>query len=193
MSGQLKDPPINQNGINLVNNYIKQNAYPKYPGHCFASNLQRTKQTLQLIYPKALISQRIELNEISFGETEYMTKEELIKTNRIGFSFDYDSKICDSAESSFGFIKRVTNDFIKLLDYWYDNQMETITICGHGGHLLGLSIGFDIKGMPRTTNHICNNCQGIVLEVNKINNEYSLKLRDVIGGSKEEVFNLKGE
>ena len=193
-SGSLIDAPLSERGRKIIEDYKAEGIYPKYPGFCYSSTLKRAIETLRIIYPDSHIIETHLLAERSFGAMEYMDKEEL-KAYRSSEDFtniwtDWDFKTGGDGESVKSMMRRVKRDFNKLLDEWFEDEVELVTIGGHGAFLKTMTLAYDID-MPKPWESILGNGLGCVLDIRKEDDGYKIEMIDVIGnGTIEEVFNV---
>ena len=193
-SGALVDSPLSEKGIQLIKDLIAKDIYPRDPGVLYCSELIRTRQTLDLIYPDREKISSPYLKEIVFGEIEYCdTKEKLAEYRKAhpagpgqGLWQDYDYKMI-GGESTNEFVARVARDFPKLYAEFEEKGYDKVTIGGHGGYFRALSLIYDIPDRHyEGQGYFFNNGMGRTYEVHREGDTLKFEPLGFIGGDKLE-------
>lgn len=184
------DVEITEDGKREIEEYKKQGCYPNNIDFCILSNLKRTKQTMDIIYPNAQFIKTPLLNECSFGDFEMRGFDELKKRK------DYNDWINDTTddytppkgESRNTFAKRCKKGFdfsIKMAEELGYN--EYAIIC-HGGVISTLLCILCNDKRPHYERVPKNGC-GITLSVERTGEEYMCRLIAHIGSTDKNNFN----
>ncbi len=194
-SGSMIDVPLSERGRKLIEGYVSEGIYPRYPGLCYSSTLKRASETLEIIYPDSHIIKTHLLDERYFGSMEYMNKEELA-AYMTGISYadlwiNREQKPAGDGESVSALMKRIRRSFNTLLDEWFEDEVELVTIGGHGAYLKGMTLVYDID-MPKPWESLLGNGLGCVFDISREDGEYRIRMTDVIGkGGVDKVFNVR--
>lgn len=189
VSGRRTDDPLCQEGLDEIRENILRGIYPREPFECYTSCLQRTQQTLRLVYPDRPFTISPLLNERDFGLIEYETDLEVINRWRVERVDERGEEIEEAfstigGESTLVFTRRVLRDFTAFLDECYQPD-KTITIFGHGGYLRQLFPAFEVPGLARLRPRIRNGF-GAVFRVERVGAAYRLTVEEWIGSKQLE-------
>ena len=189
--GVLVDYSLTSTGAKIIEDLVKQGIYPEDPGVLYASKMSRTVQTLNIIYPGKEVHQTPMLNERGFGEIEFYTKEQYDEYNsKTETGLDgYDEVNIDiqpkGGESTRQVIERAKRDWPKLIDEFYKNGYELVTICSHGAFIRDMAYAFGLSEIGKLrTDCFLDNGKGVTLDVEKNGDDLKMKIVGYIGGEK---------
>ncbi|MEJ8734071.1 MULTISPECIES: phosphoglycerate mutase family protein [Mediterraneibacter] len=195
ISGARTDAPLSDKGIAELKEYVKEKIYPSDPGNCYTSDLKRTWQTIQAIYPERSYKHTVLLNERDFGEIETETdKHKIIQWRKSIFDEKGNEReeVFGKGECTRVFAERVERDFHKFLEQRFANGEQRITICGHGAYLRQIGANYGLGQLGDYKYLICNG-KGLVFDVIRTDmGKYSLQIVDFVGGKHmEDVMEVR--
>lgn len=186
ISGSRIDCPLSVQGISELEILRKHTLYPAQPGLCFTSDLLRTQQTMQTIYPGQPFTPTPLLRERDFGPIEWETDPEKIRQWRMerwNKDGTENSARYGDGETTPVFANRVQRDFSLFVTQLLKRHVSTVTVCGHGGFLRQLGTGFCVKGFENVKPAVLNG-RGLIFEVSISDAApFQITLAGYIGGN----------
>lgn len=130
----------------------------------FCSNLKRSIQTAQLIYPAATPVVVDAIAEYHFGSLENKSFEEVMGAE---YSWDdiFDAVAeCDDAEPSKEYADRIFDGFSKIITGAMKSGAGSIAIVSHGVTIMHLMAKYTFPKLDFIYDWACENCCGFVLK-----------------------------
>jgi alpha-ribazole phosphatase len=125
------DLPLSENGVRVILELRNRGIYPEAAGcRRITSGLLRARQTFELIYGGLSYEVQPDFNEMSFGDFEMHSYEELLERPSYveWISGDNDKNRCPNGESG----EDMRNRVLAALDKVIAERKDTLLVC-HGG------------------------------------------------------------
>ena len=155
------DQPLAEEGIRNAENS------PHYPivSKVYTSNLKRTIQTAQILFPNAEIEEISDLREIDFGEIEGMSHDELMADPKYSKLFDKKSfPQAPGGENLEVFTNRCVEAFRRIIAEEKEVASKDVYFVLHGGTIMTLL--HELATPQRDFfDWRVNNCKGFRLEI----------------------------
>ena len=132
------DLPLSEQGTAEIRTFKETGIYPTCPDLYFTSGLNRSKQTLNLIYGPVAYASLSEFNEYNFGDFEMKSYEEL-KERSDYQAWAYDTNglsACPGGECKQQFTQRVLTGFDSLAEK--ATAVNETLLLSHGGVIVSI-------------------------------------------------------
>ncbi len=132
------DLPLCPQGIEQLKQLSKDYTYPKVEV-CFVSPLERAKQTSEVLFENVRQIEIEDLRELSFGEFEGKTVEELLTHPAYSRWIDKnDNFIPEGAENGNVFAARTRSVILKIFEFMMKSNITEAACITHGGVIMSM-------------------------------------------------------
>ena len=168
------DIHLSENGIRELNDIKNTIKYPKC-NNLFTSGAKRANETLEILYPKKSYSEINEFWEYDFGDFE-MKSYEMLKENKeyIKWITDKEGQVsCPNGESKIQYRKRIKEAFIRIVQKFYEESINTAVLVCHGG-TIGTILEVFYDSSKSFYEHQPSCGRGYALTIGKSDNKFKI-------------------